>query len=654
MSSLIPDDDRTVIRPRGGLPLAAVIDAQDHAAGEVETAVAPNLTPPPPPTPTPTPTPTPPPPPATPRAPSAQAHSSAGESGNGLPVGTYLGEFELTSILGEGGFGIVYLAWDHSLERKVALKEYMPAALAARVGSTQVQVKSLRHRDTFDAGMKSFVNEAKLLASFDHPSLVKVFRFWEAHGTAYMVMPYYEGITLKDKLRELGEPPDEAWLMTLLAPLTEALAVIHAENCFHRDIAPDNVILVTATGKPLLLDFGAARRVIGDMTQALTVILKPGYAPVEQYAEAPDMKQGGWTDVYALAASVHYAIQGRTPPTSVGRLMRDSFVPLEQSAQGRYSAPFLQAIDKALRVRPEERTQSIAALRADLGLGELSTASPATTAAAAATTLLVAAPPAGNARRQISSPVPSAGAEAPPRGRGLWMGVGVLALAVAGVGTYFALAPAKPAVAVTRPAPGETVPAVAAVAAVVVPVPVPAAVPVPQVAARFDIGTEFDKVVSAQTTGFTVDAVPVKTQLRIGKDALGFSVKSGRDGFVQVLVLGPDGSALLLFPNAQASDNRIKAGQTLSLPKVSWKLDTAEPAGAEHFLVIVSAQPRDYSELGKERDYIFLKLPSQAQGQALSANWTRSTPMLLGGLKTCATADCDAYGAARFTVEVVK
>ena len=192
----------------------------------------------------------------------SSAASSAGDSGNALPVGTYLTEFELTSVLGEGGFGIVYLAWDHSLERRVALKEYMPAALSARTGASQVQVKSARHRETFDLGLKSFVNEAKLLASFDHPSLVKVYRFWEANGTAYMVMPFYEGITLKDKLRELGEPPDEAWLMAILAPLTEALAVIHAENCFHRDIAPDNVILLAATGKPLLLDFGAARRVI--------------------------------------------------------------------------------------------------------------------------------------------------------------------------------------------------------------------------------------------------------------------------------------------------------------------------------------------------------------------------------------------------------
>ncbi|WP_144006947.1 serine/threonine-protein kinase, partial [Pelomonas sp. KK5] len=314
------------------------------------------------------------PPKAPPPAPATTTagHSSAGDSGNALPIGTYLSEFEVNSVLGEGGFGIVYLAWDHSLERRVALKEYMPSSLASRTLSngvaTQVQVKSERHRGTFEAGMKSFINEAKLLASFDHPSLVKVYRFWEANGTAYMVMPFYEGTTLKDRLKALGKAPDEAWLMGLLAPLTEALAVIHQERCYHRDIAPDNVILLNAGGRPLLLDFGAARRVIGDMTQALTVILKPGYAPVEQYAETPNMKQGGWTDVYALAATIHFAILGRTPPPSVSRLMGDNYQPLVESAAGRYSERFLSAIDKALRVRPEERTQTIGELRADLGL----------------------------------------------------------------------------------------------------------------------------------------------------------------------------------------------------------------------------------------------------------------------------------------------
>jgi serine/threonine protein kinase len=281
-----------------------------------------------------------------------------------LPDGTRLGEFEIRGLIGEGGFGIVYLAYDESLQRQVALKEYMPSSLAARASTTAtVSVKSDRHRETFEAGLKSFINEARLLAQFDHPSLVKVYRFWEGHGTAYMVMPYYEGPTLKHALRELGRASTEAEIKAWLHPLLNALEVMHAAHCFHRDIAPDNILL-TATG-PLLLDFGAARRVIGDMTHALTVVLKPGYAPIEQYGEAASsMPQGAWTDLYAMACVVYYAITGKAPMSSVDRLMADKLKPLSEIAAGHYSAPFLQAVDACLAVRPHERPQSVAALRA--------------------------------------------------------------------------------------------------------------------------------------------------------------------------------------------------------------------------------------------------------------------------------------------------
>ena len=203
----------------------------------------------------------------------------------------------------------------------------MPASMAARVaGSSAIVVKSERHLDTFKAGLKSFVNEARLLARFDHPSLVKVYRFWEENGTAYMVMPYYEGPTLKAALAELGHVPSEAELRAWLKPLLDALAVMHAAQCYHRDIAPDNILL-TPRG-PLLLDFGAARRVIGDMTHAITVVLKPGYAPIEQYGDVASMAQGAWTDLYALACVVYYAITGKTPMSSVERLMDDRLEPL--------------------------------------------------------------------------------------------------------------------------------------------------------------------------------------------------------------------------------------------------------------------------------------------------------------------------------------
>src|ERR1700704_6472854 len=132
--------------------------------------------------------------------------------GNALPAGTRLGEFEVVGLIGEGGFGIVYLAYDHSLDRKIALKEYMPSELAQRQGGSAVVVRSARHAETFAAGLRSFINEARLLAQFDHPSLVKVYRFWEANGTAYMVMPFFSGQTLQDALRLRSDAPEEAWI----------------------------------------------------------------------------------------------------------------------------------------------------------------------------------------------------------------------------------------------------------------------------------------------------------------------------------------------------------------------------------------------------------------------------------------------------------
>ncbi|HET9206214.1 MAG TPA: serine/threonine-protein kinase, partial [Burkholderiaceae bacterium] len=295
--------------------------------------------------------------------------SPSRRSGNALPDGTRIGEFEIRSVIGEGGFGIVYLAWDHLLQRQVAIKEYMPSTLATRsLGTTDVTPRADKFAETFALGLRSFINEAQLLASFDHPSLLKVYRFWEANGTAYMVMPFYQGTTLKRTLIQLNAPPGEGWLMEQLVPLLDALDEMHQAHCYHRDIAPDNILLLVE-GRPLLLDFGAARRVIGDGTQALTAFLKPGYAPVEQYAEMPSMKQGAWTDLYALGSVLHYAIVGHTPPESVARLVTDTMVPLTQVAAGRYSERFLRAIDHALGVRPQDRPQSVAELRAELGIG---------------------------------------------------------------------------------------------------------------------------------------------------------------------------------------------------------------------------------------------------------------------------------------------
>jgi serine/threonine protein kinase len=287
-------------------------------------------------------------------------------------VGTQIGGLEITGLIGEGGFGVVYLAFDATLQRQVALKEYMPSSLASRsVSGTDVSVKAGRYAETFAAGLRSFVNEARLLAHFDHPALVKVHQFWQANRTAYMVMPYYQGPTLKAHLGALaaqGKTPDEATLRQWLVPLLDALELMHSEQCYHRDVAPDNILL-TANG-PLLLDFGAARRVISDMTHALTVMLKPGYAPIEQYGDAASMAQGPWTDLYALGSVIYFAITGHSPITSVERVMGDPLPALANVAAGRYSASFLRAIDAALAVRPKDRPQSVAEFRALLQSAE--------------------------------------------------------------------------------------------------------------------------------------------------------------------------------------------------------------------------------------------------------------------------------------------
>ncbi len=580
---------------------------------------------------------------------------------NALPEGTRLAEFELTRVLGEGGFGIVYLAMDLSLGRRVALKEYMPSALAARTGGSQVVVKSERHRETFTAGLRSFVNEARLLAQFDHPALVKVYRFWEANGTAYMVMPFYQGITLKDKLRESAGPPDESWLMGILGPLTEALNVIHAESCFHRDIAPDNVILLEGSGRPLLLDFGAARRVIGDMTQALTVILKPGYAPVEQYAEVDSMKQGPWTDVYALAACVYFAIAGKTPPTAVGRMLSDTYVPLAELAARRYSDPFLRAIDRALRVKPEDRTRTINDLRAELGLAVHVAEGLETLPASFFDSTLIGEPNAPRPGDAASRRAANNGAGATGKGRGrIWFGVGASALAVAGLAAFLALRPgAGPPTGSTviRPAPDASTRGqdAALPGRVAVPAPVPPAAVTPAAARPLSVPDEFDRIVGAQTAGFSVEASARRTLLRIDKDKLAFTVTSSRAGFVYVLWNDPDGSLYRMFPNGKSSQNRIAAGQTLALPQPSWAIVAAEPIGIAQVIVIVSEHERDFSGFGHTvvSAYGFLKIDT-GDSTLTVARAHAGNGSALAGKADCVGANCDVYGAARFTVEVVR
>ena len=286
--------------------------------------------------------------------------------GHVLPPGTRLREYEIKSLVGESACSLVYLGWDHALQRKVAVKEYMPAALAGRLpGSTNVVVGSDRHLDAVKAGMRAFLNEARVLARFDHPALVKIYRFWEENGTAYVVMPYYEGPTLRTTLAELGHVPSESELRVWLKPLLNGVTLLHDGGVWHQNIGPDE-ILMTPFG-PVLLGFSAASHAIEAMRHTPAAALKPGYAAIEQYGSAAGTTRGPWTDLYALGAVVYAAVTGNDPPPAADRLTDDRMRPLAVVAGGLYSERFLAAVDAAMAVQPRRRPSEHAEFRALMG-----------------------------------------------------------------------------------------------------------------------------------------------------------------------------------------------------------------------------------------------------------------------------------------------
>ncbi|MDI3382268.1 serine/threonine-protein kinase [Xenophilus aerolatus] len=581
------------------------------------------------------------------------AIGSGAETGT-LPAGSRMAEFEITHLIGQGGFGAVYEAWDHTLERTVAIKEYLPASLSTRAHDGTVSPLSEKHKETFDLGMRSFINEARLLAQFDHPSLLKVYRFWQERGTTYMVMPLYRGQTLRQALAATPAGVDEGWLMRIMDGVTQALAVMHNANCYHRDIAPDNIMLLEGTGRPVVLDFGAARRVITDKTQAITVILKPGYAPVEQYAEMPDMSQGAWTDVYALAAVMHVAVCGRAPPPSVARLISDSYVPLagNEVLRQRYSVRLLEAIDHGLQVRPEARPQSMGELRAELGLEETTTIAPLRSSGARSGAAPAAARGARTAPHPAPPPAPGAS------GAKLLAAGGVLALAVIGGGTWWwmqgrkadtvvASAPAPAAASGTPATTATTATPAAAPEASPPPAPPP---PPPAPAVRRTPLQSLEALGAGATPGFGVTATPRKAEVVVGRDKLDFEVRSQREGFVYVYLLSSGGEMFLLFPNLLDKYNKIGAGSTLSLPRASWPMNAGGPPGTNHFAVLVSQNERDFSESGVQNDGVFPQFPLTVLSALEAARAGGPTPLL--GKPVCPSGGgCqDVYGVGTFKI----
>jgi serine/threonine protein kinase len=236
-----------------------------------------------------------------------------------LPANTLLdASYRIVRVVGEGGFGVTYEADDINLATRVAIKEYYPFDFGDRDSATMsVRPKSDRHKSTFAWGRSSFLTEARTLARFEHPSIVRVWRVFEANSTAYMVMRFEQGKSLEVWLRDIGRPPTQAELDRIALPLLDALEMMHVQNFLHRDIAPDNIV-VRPDGTPVLLDFGTARRAIAEMSRAITSIVKSGYSPPEQYT-VDNRLQGPWSDLYALGGTLYRAVTGRVPEESTLR-----------------------------------------------------------------------------------------------------------------------------------------------------------------------------------------------------------------------------------------------------------------------------------------------------------------------------------------------
>jgi serine/threonine protein kinase len=284
-----------------------------------------------------------------------------------LPGGTELaGDYRIDRVLGAGGFGVTYLAEEIALSRKVSIKEYFPSDFAARSDNGSATPRSEDCSGDYTWGLERFIEEAQTLAKFNHSNIVRVYRTFRANNTAYMVLHFEEGQSLKSWLKGLNRAPRQKELDAIVAPLLDALQTIHKAEFLHRDIAPDNII-IRKSGDPVLIDFGAARSDIAahSKTKTVSALVKPGYSPYEQYAET-SKQQGPWTDIYALAATLYHAVTGKRPPDSPSRMLKDEMVPASEAALSSYRPTFLEAIQKGLALKVNARPQSVAAWRGAL------------------------------------------------------------------------------------------------------------------------------------------------------------------------------------------------------------------------------------------------------------------------------------------------
>jgi serine/threonine protein kinase len=340
-----------------------------------------------------------------------------------LQPGQMIGRYEIVSVLGQGGFGITYRARDVQLGREVAIKEYLPSALAIRQDGATVLPRTTKMADDFGWGRDRFVTEGRTLASLHRATaIVHVFDYLEANGTAYIVMELLSGQTLEERIAKDGKlSPEE--VDRILWPLLDGLEQVHNAGFLHRDIKPANILL-DATGNPTLIDFGASRAAMAGRSTALTAIFTPGYAAAEQMTSA---KQGPWTDIYGLSATLYHAITGRTPPGAFDRMLSDTYEPLSQIKPAGFSPGVLAGIDSGLAVVASDRPQSIAGWRPILGMTE-----------APAGDATVAIGKAAPEVRHVSTLPPPVAPGAPSSRSGLWIALAAaLVLVLLGGGGYY-------------------------------------------------------------------------------------------------------------------------------------------------------------------------------------------------------------------------
>jgi hypothetical protein len=303
----------------------------------------------------------------TPRRPARPVGSDLGHlqvmtEGKYLGSGSLLYGYRIVRLLGEGGFGLTYLAQDVEMGRPVVLKEFYPDELVSRKRDGRVRPGVGNEKD-YHYGLSTFRNEAKILARFDHPSIVKILSYFEANDTGYIVMEYLQGEDLGQVLDRRGRFRDGASVLEVVMPILEGLKEVHRHHFLHRDIKPSNILLCPGR-LPTLIDFGASRELIGRGSTRVTTILTAGYAPPEQYGSSME-KQGPWTDLYAVGAVMYRMITGEAPPDAQGRSYqllqngRDPCRPLRERKPGGFSPALLSAVDRALALRASERPQSV-------------------------------------------------------------------------------------------------------------------------------------------------------------------------------------------------------------------------------------------------------------------------------------------------------